>query len=769
MAKALLEPIIVGNEITSELRRRKSKDIYHTVKASNQKLLRQKVQLEEKDGWCIAKKNIKSTRMAKEKPGDEQLEDEIWCVFAQMGFKEMSQGRQFTISVGNDPQPRQIDIFAKDDETAIIVECTQRKVLGKKSMAAPIQKIRAIRGDVRKSILGHYGRQSRLKVGYVIATRNVNWSVADLAKCKNANIVVLADGEVEYYASLVQHLKRAARYQLLGHIFRGQKINGLATEVLATKGKMGNNSFYTFMVRPDDLLKIAYVGHKASRDTENLETYQRMLQPLRLKKIAKYINEGGKFPTNIVLNIKRNRRNSLKFDVIEKVGDQALGKLHLPPNYASAWIIDGQHRLYGYAYAREDGRFKMDRTTLPVLAFEDLSSKTEMDLFIDINSKQVKVSTSLLVELYADLHWESVKPDEAYEALLSRIASRMNSKMTSPLHDRIIVSGKKKTPYRCLTQTSIRDGLDEAKLVGTMTKDVFMPGPLSTARPEANTEHLSKSLLVLSECLNLFAGQLRGHWDIGDGKGGYLCTNNGIRAIFHVIKDIADHIHRRDGTQLCYLSADETIEKITPYLETLVQYFKGATPQDIQSFRKVGSSLAQVKQQSFGMEAQIHEKFDEFRPPGLMQYLESRDTTGTETAREHVIKIHLKLFDYVIKTLKHHYRGNTKEWWIQGIPLKIRQACVSRWEEGNRQGKEESELNLIDYIAICHNNWDLFKNVISLDSTNKQNKSANTKWIKNLNEIRKFTAHPERGVLSKEQVSYINQLHTKVLEYFPDS
>ena len=50
-------------------------------------------------------KNIKSTRMAKEKLGDEQLEDEIWCAFAQMGFKEMSQGRQFTISVGNDLPP----------------------------------------------------------------------------------------------------------------------------------------------------------------------------------------------------------------------------------------------------------------------------------------------------------------------------------------------------------------------------------------------------------------------------------------------------------------------------------------------------------------------------------------------------------------------------------------------------------------------------------------------------------------------------------------
>ena len=193
-------------------------------------------------------------------------------------------------------------------------------------MAALIEKIRAIRRDVYESIRKHYGRQSGLKVGYVIATRNINWSDADLAKCKNANIVVLADGEIEYYASLIQKLKSAARYQLLGHIFGGQKITGLTTAVLATRGKMGDKLFYTFMVRPDHLLKIAYVGHKASRNIENLNTYQRMLQPPRLKKIAKYINEGGKFPTNIVLNIKTTQRSGLKFDDIEKVDDQASRK-----------------------------------------------------------------------------------------------------------------------------------------------------------------------------------------------------------------------------------------------------------------------------------------------------------------------------------------------------------------------------------------------------------------------------------------------------------
>lgn len=336
MTEQHLGPLISGDEIASELRRRKSKDQFQVVSAANKKIIAEKVEAEIKDGWRVVRKNAKSTRMAKPKPADEQLEDEVWSILAQMGFKEMSKGRKFTIAVEDGLEPRQIDVYAKDDETVIIVECTQRDTPGKKNMSNLIEKIRAIRESVFKSMKKLYGQQTRLKVKYAIATRNIAWSEADLDKCKEAQIAVIADGEIEYYASLVQHLKKAARYQFLAHMFGGQKIDGLARQVVATRGKMGGETFYTFLIPPDELLKIAYVGHKASRDIESLETYQRMLQPKRLNKIAEYINDGGKFPTNIVINLKTGKKTPLRFDIIEKFENETLGKLSLPSNYASA-------------------------------------------------------------------------------------------------------------------------------------------------------------------------------------------------------------------------------------------------------------------------------------------------------------------------------------------------------------------------------------------------------------------------------------------------
>ena len=767
MTEQYLGPLVSGDEISSELRRRKSKDLHKSVSGSTRKLIDEKVKLEEEDGWRVVRKNAKSTRMAKPKPVDEQLEDEVWSILAQMGFREMSKGRNFTIAVEDGLPPRQIDVFAKDDESIIIVECTRRDEPGKKSMANLIEKIRAIRESLLKSIRKAYGRQTKLKVKYVIATRNISWSDVDLDKCAEAQIAVITDGELNYYATLVQHLKHAARYQLLGHMFGGQKIDGLAREVVATRGKMGGETFYTFLIPPDELLKIAYVGHKASRETENLDTYQRMLHPRRLKSIAEYINGGGKFPTNIVVNLKTARKSGLKFDVKQKFGEEALGVLHLPPNYASAWIIDGQHRLYGYAYARGTDGYKADSTVLPVLAYENLPADKEMNLFIDINSKQVKVNTGLLVELYADLHWKSSDPEEAFQALLSRIASHLNSDSTSPLHDRMVVTGKKKTQFRCLTPTSIRDGLDVARLLGTFSKGAIVPGPLSTGKADGHEANLKKGMVVISKCLRMFATGIPNHWTTGDGPSGYLCTNNGIRALLHVIKDIADHIRQKEGTELYLFNADETFEAIKPYLQLLVGYFGNASAQEISAFRRIGSSLTAVRRQAWGMEAHINKKIPDFKPTGLTEYLESRDEAGTGEAAAKVTRIHKRVFDYIIGTLKTHYGTDNKAWWTQGIPLKIRQECTAEWEAKDREGAEESQLYLISYIEICHSNWDLVKDVISFDAKDKDNRRNNTRWIRELNEIRKITTHPERGVLSTDQVAFVNDIFDRVERCFP--
>ena len=272
---------------------------------------------------------------------------------------------------------------------------------------------------------------------------------------------------------------------------------------------------------------------------------------------------------------------------------------------------------------------------------------------------------------------------------------------------------------------------------------------------------------MISECLGMFSTELTDHWMIGDGPGGYLCTNNGIRALFHVIKDIADHIRQQDGADLYVYTASETFERIKPYLQVLIDYFKVATGQEIQAFRRIGSSLTAVRQQAYGMDAQIQKKHSEFNPAGLQEYLDSRDEAGTEEARQKVLRIQKKIFDYVIGVLKQEYGTYQKDWWVQGVPSKIRIDCSSRWEAKNRDGAEEGQLYLQNYVEICIHNWDLVKGVISLESKDREAKTRNTKWINELNNIRNKVAHPEQGVLSTAQVTRVREIYDKVEQYFP--
>jgi DNA sulfur modification protein DndB len=66
-------------------------------------------------------------------------------------------------------------VFAKDDETVFIVECTHSQEGGPKSLKVLLDKLTAIREAVCKAVRDHYGREPRLKVKLAIATRNFTW------------------------------------------------------------------------------------------------------------------------------------------------------------------------------------------------------------------------------------------------------------------------------------------------------------------------------------------------------------------------------------------------------------------------------------------------------------------------------------------------------------------------------------------------------------------------------------------------------------------
>ena len=372
------------------------------------------------EGWEVDNVKYKTvTRMKKPKPIGDYFEDQIWCILSKMNFKEMNRDRNFKIPISSHPEvhPKQIDVFAKDDDVVLLVECKAASKPTKVSLRKDINEINGIRANIITSINSHYGK--KLRVGWIFATKNIIWINSDVELAKSlditivedeeldifdveniSDITIIADEEFEYYQELVNHIGPAAKYQLFADIFKNRKIPGLEVTIPAIKGKIGNLSYYSFSIEPIKLLPIAFISHRSKADAETVITYQRMLNKNRLLSIRNFIKEtGGLFPNSIIINFHTGRK-PLVFDSggLKRDTEAGFGYLHLPNRFKSAWIIDGQHRLYGFSDSE-----KADSVTIPVIAFENLDASTQAKMFVDINSKQKRVPRNLLEDLYSDL------------------------------------------------------------------------------------------------------------------------------------------------------------------------------------------------------------------------------------------------------------------------------------------------------------------------------------------------------------------------------
>lgn len=726
------------------------------VSAAKDEALAIKVQGEEQDDWSVVKKNKKSVRMSKPKPMDRQLEDDVWCLLYKLGFKEFNADRNFTIKLGQNSPARQIDIFAKDDETVFIVECTHSQELKSKSIKGLIDKINGIRDDVIKAIHSHYGRERKLKVKWAIATRNVDWRKADKDRAAEAKIAVITEQDINYYTKLTDYLKEAARYQFLARYLKGEGVPGLSVDIPATKGCMGKTTFYNFLISPFELLKIAYISHKAT-SINDLETYQRMVKPSRLKSIAAYIDNGGQFPTNIVINFKT--KDPLRFNKSETFGNSTFGTLKLPGQYGAAWVIDGQHRLYGFEFSKRGKNH-----VVPVLAYVNLPADDEMRLFVDINCEQVKVPRSLTKEIFSNLNYGSDDPSERLEAQYPRIALRLDEIPSSPILNRVLTVSKDKDSNRCLTLTSLSDGIKENRFLGSIIQNlsnphIVQPGPLSDLSGDTDLT-TEKAADVIAGYFDFFAKGVPGNWQLGDAKGGFLCTNNGLRALLRLLKELIAFIEQSEHIKFCDIDAEEILEKIQPFVEPVVEFFKNADQVEIKNFRD-RQALAGVTKNCFGMMSIISSAKPEFSNKELQEYLSTRDKDGTAEAAGLIREINEILHKDVVDTLKAEYGD---KWFMEKVPPNIRSSCLGRYNEENGAKEIHQYLNLIDYQTIALQYMPLFEKKYRLFGDAKSSKTDKVNWIGKINNIRKTTAHPEKGLISKDEVDYVRKVYALVKE-----
>ncbi len=155
--------------------------------------------------------------------------------------------------------------------------------------------------------------------------------------------------------------------------------------------------------------------------TEDGNGTQRGDSPARIKEIKNYCNDpDATFPTPVILAIDSeyltyNEDGTVTIAEEEKIAD----------------VLDGQHRIKGLAQSDN-----IDKFELPVVFVQDATEEQKAYIFSIINSKQTRVSPSIIYDLFA------VMKKRSPQKTCHEIARSLNKLEGSPFFNRLKMLGK---------------------------------------------------------------------------------------------------------------------------------------------------------------------------------------------------------------------------------------------------------------------------------------------------------------------------------------
>ena len=613
------------------------------------------------DGWVVLDDTLKTRiKLAKDKSKSEIFEDEVWCVLAKLGFKYLSADRNCTIKYAEEHgASQQIDILAVDNETAIIIECkcADSDVPVKGNFKSTIEAIGGKKAGLHRKIRELFGNKN-LKIAYIFATKNYQVTNADKERLESFGIRHFSNADLDYYSDLVNHLGTAARFQLQADLFPGQDIPEIENRVYAIRGKMGDHTYYSFSIEPAKLLKIGYILHR-TKSIKLLPSYQRLIKKSRLKQVHTFVENGGYFPNSIIISIDSNGKK-LKFDQASPSIENAstrMGVLHLPKRYRSAYIVDGQHRLYAY-----NGSQYAEKNALPVVAFVDLERTEQLEIFMQINENQKAVSRNLKHTLDADLKWDSDNLRDRAEGIKKQLAQDLGEDTSSPLYERILVGEDQRTEYKIITLEAILKGLNQTNFVGKFTKDeIKEPGIFNTSSSQ-KTLDLIKA--VLFGYFELLAANLPDEWRRKQSDYGLLTINDGVTALIMVLGDIIQHMGAQEEIKPLGDSPETIVSKVENYLPGIYKFFEHLSDDDRAELRSKYGSGAPARLRRIFQKA-INEERDDFSPEGLDEYWRDQSKIFNVETYKRVADIETLLKENFKEVLVNTYKAM---WLKKGLP-----------------------------------------------------------------------------------------------------
>ena len=734
-----------------EKKERSAKFIYKRVKADD-------IGQSLKEGWIEEKVFAnKEVKIKKEKCSKDIFVNNVWMLFAKLGFATMSSLNGCDVIVNSGGEFVNFDIMAADDETIILAGCF--KSINDREISDFSQYIDHLKNK-KAALIRECKRclkNEKIKVIFMIVSEGYVVSKVDAEMMSKESIQYFNEESVKYYQELHGQLKEAARYQLLGKILEGHKISNLDSVVPAIEGKMGGHKYYSFSIEPEKLLKIGYVLHRKDANLSEMPTYQRLIKKSRLDNVNAFIENGGYFPNSIIINIVSN--NDLTFNLADKQYDKSMsriGLLTLPQKYKSAYIIDGQHRLYGYT-----GSKYAKNNTIPVVAFVNLDKAEQVKMFMDINENQKSVPKNLRNTLESDLLWVSEDLSQQRIALASRVAQELGLDTESPLFDRVIIGENSNSERKCITIDMIKNAILKSKLLNVYkNKKIETEGLLEGLTLE---DTYNKVYNYIKKGLGYIKRTMPNEWE-QPSKEGFICINVAINSFIKVISDVLCAVGVNNDFNFSLMPVAELMDLVHPYMDYMINGLRSLTPDKAMELKKTYGGGGQTKYWRT-LQTFINDRDSKFNPIGLEDYKKNSMKKYNTHSFEMIGEIEQFMNENFKEILVAEYSDN---WMYDGIPASTHKAITGLASEKSHKEKRKVEpwdcLHLIDYrtIATYNANWSKLFDKKYSEKGVSGNKDKKTGWMNKLNELRNKIDHTYS--VTEEEHMYITGIHSWLLK-----
>jgi DGQHR domain-containing protein len=242
---------------------------------------------------------------------------------------------------------------------------------------------------------------------------------------------VVRPSALGYFQKMAQNIRRSARTEILRYLGLANDDIGPADSAGSTKrikasiiyptdstGFTNGVRVVSFMMSAEMLLRNSYVLRKDNWE-ETIELYQRLIEKERIQKIRKYLaTKQTTFINNIIVSlppgIEFKKANGDPLAIEQVAGFDGV-TMHIPDEFNSICVIDGQHRIFAH-YEGNDAleaevsklRKKFHLLVTGLIypdSMPDLERrKFESELFLDINSnaKAVPQDVLLFIETLKD-------------------------------------------------------------------------------------------------------------------------------------------------------------------------------------------------------------------------------------------------------------------------------------------------------------------------------------------------------------------------------